>query len=77
MHFGCTDAVAAATDRLVQAGFAVSLQPDDGEALALEASITAEVDRADEALAQALSGIDHDPVIEWHVGTLTAFLQPS
>jgi hypothetical protein len=77
VQFGSADAVTAAADRLVRAGFAVTPQPDDADGFALEASMTAEVDRADDALAQALSGIDHDPVIEWHVARFTGFVQPS
>ncbi len=77
VHFASAEAVTVATDRLTRAGFAVTPQPDAAEGFALDASMTAEVDRADKALAEALSGIDHDPVIEWHVARFTGFVQPS
>lgn len=71
VEFRATADVAAAVERLSSAGFAVAAPPDDTTGLALEASLAAPVDQADPALDQALSGIDHDPLIEWHVARLT------
>jgi hypothetical protein len=74
VYLASANAAAVATEQLAQAGFAVDAQPPDATGVALQASITDEIGRADEALGQALSGVDHDPVIEWHASRLTGFV---
>jgi hypothetical protein len=74
VEFGSPSVVAAATERLASAGFTVAAPPDAATGLVVEARLTGEVDQADAALNQALAGVDHDPLIEWHVGKLTGFV---
>jgi hypothetical protein len=74
IEFGAVDAVAVAKERLASAGFAVLTPADDTSGLVLEASLTAEDDHADAALAESLAGVDHDPLIEWHRAKLTGFV---
>lgn len=66
---------ARATDRLLAAGFVVE-EVSSEQGVILEAGMVGEEARVDEALDQALAGIDHDPEIPWHAARFTGFFDP-
>jgi hypothetical protein len=74
--FSSLDAVTRAMEQLLRAGFSVTKETD-GPHVVLEAGMAGDEGHIDDALDQALAGIDHEPEISWNAARFTGFTQPS
>jgi hypothetical protein len=66
-----------AESRIQRAGFDVERAGEPGATRALDARITTDSEaEADSKLAKALSGVRHDPLIEWQASRFSGFVPP-